>query len=551
MDLGVDEKTGERLYTFHPRRAQQGSLRKLLPVFRKSAIAKKLAKQTATKKRPNGVRVGLGAICKYKCPCVKKPKPAECACLKCTYIISNVARVHLARPAWHRARLQRKGGSKCVCHIHPKEGCDLAAAEFAAACGQQEEALRCSLGEGADATAVEQWQAALARADAAQAEAEAEAAKVTKAHMYDQMLASLDALTAALMPCGKDEYPDYSIFGSGPFRAYKKRCIFDDCPKKLFCRSEACGFDSVFGKICPTEANDEQFSWQAWEKRIRGVNDEGKPFHSMEWVPRHGTKREFWNEFLPALKENFPHVWRERMIRQGRRIYEDRKSGHHRDELVKRRRTLEVSRLLYETFDVVVQVAEQQLDSPVWRQPSTLSRRLATLRIIRRHALESDLPSEAAVEAARRAAARAEEVYAALSRTATIQSDYASQLQTSRAFHATCAIQERHNYLVSLVGYKSRAVTRKRPRKHAQPQRYVSSTVQPGAMEAGKWLQPPAVPPLAAAPSQPQPAAAPPLDPRQTTDYEQQVDIVFAFHKAGFKPNARSYNVTVRPSDRV
>ena len=38
MDLGVDEKTGELLYTFHPRRAQQGSLRKLLPVFRKSGL---------------------------------------------------------------------------------------------------------------------------------------------------------------------------------------------------------------------------------------------------------------------------------------------------------------------------------------------------------------------------------------------------------------------------------------------------------------------------------------------------------------------------------
>ena len=34
-------------------------------------------------------------------------------------------------------------------------------------------------------------------------------------------------------------------------------------------------------------------------------------------------------------------------------------------------------------------------------------------------------------------------------------------------------------------------------------------------------------------------------DERETVDYKQNVDALFAFHKAGFKPNARSYNVVM------
>eukprot|EP00966_Prymnesium_polylepis_P318169 7349300-Prymnesium_polylepis.1 len=32
---------------------------------------------------------------------------------------------------------------------------------------------------------------------------------------------------------------------------------------------------------------------------------------------------------------------------------------------------------------------------------------------------------------------------------------------------------------------------------------------------------------------------------RVTVDYSQEVDVIFAFHRAGYKPNARSYNVVV------
>ena len=72
------------------------------------------------------------------------------------------------------------------------------------------------------------------------------------------------------------------------------------------------------------------------------------------------------------------------------------------------------------------------------------------------------------------AEATAQQVFDELAKTATIQSDYASQLETSREFHATCATKERHNYLVTLVGYRSRQEARARPRKMQPRRRRVS-----------------------------------------------------------------------------
>ena len=70
------------------------------------------------------------------------------------------------------------------------------------------------------------------------------------AHQADEIIVttSLEKLTAALMPCGKETYPQYSIIGERDFQAYKKPCISNDCEKKVFCPGEACGFDRVFGK---------------------------------------------------------------------------------------------------------------------------------------------------------------------------------------------------------------------------------------------------------------------------------------------------------------
>ena len=49
VDLGLDPKTGEQLYALHPRREQKASLRRLLPVFRRSAIASRLREETRVK----------------------------------------------------------------------------------------------------------------------------------------------------------------------------------------------------------------------------------------------------------------------------------------------------------------------------------------------------------------------------------------------------------------------------------------------------------------------------------------------------------------------
>ena len=54
VDLGLDPKTGEQLYELHPRRAQLASTRRLLPVFRRSAIAGRLRDATRAEPRING-----------------------------------------------------------------------------------------------------------------------------------------------------------------------------------------------------------------------------------------------------------------------------------------------------------------------------------------------------------------------------------------------------------------------------------------------------------------------------------------------------------------
>ena len=55
-------------------------------------------------------------------------------------------------------------------------------------------------------------------------------------------------------------------------------------------------------------------------------------------MPVHGTRADLWKELLPAIKETLPHRWREEVMQQSVRVYEDRKSGRHLDQLLKRRR---------------------------------------------------------------------------------------------------------------------------------------------------------------------------------------------------------------------
>ena len=62
--------------------------------------------------------------------------------------------------------------------------------------------------------------------------------------------------------------------------------------------------------------------------------------------------------------------------------------------------------------------------------------------------------AEATLTAATGKARTAAEVHALMALTATVQSDYASQFETYRIHTGTCAQPERHNMLVTIVGYK-------------------------------------------------------------------------------------------------
>ena len=339
------------------------------------------------------------------------------------------------------------------------------------------------------------------------------------------------------MPCGKESHPELSIIGAGEFQAYKRRCISNDCENRIWRTAEACGFDRVFGKPCPTEANENTTAeWRQWEKRLRGVNEEGKEFHSMEWIPAHGSSADWWRELLPAIKETLPHMWRDDVMQQSVRVYEDRKSGRHLDQL-KERRCAELKRrrcaltdpgLLASVIDVVVGLAEQQLDAPVVAQPSVLSLTLQSLRAVQRAVHAAPPPPAAlvedamAVELATQAVATAQDVFDELATTVTVQSDYASQLETSREFHATCATKERHNYLVTLIGYRSYVERRARFRK-ARARRV------PSASDATDFRSPISV---GKAPVQTPSARYPIDDGRSTLVYKQMVDGLFAFHKA-------------------
>lgn len=473
--------------------------------------------------------MGWRQFLESKCACVKKRKASECACIKCTFVSHNLGLVHAARRGWHRAKVQRVGGAPCVCHIHPRVGAAEGAAEIADELHAQAEGWRAAAEEG-DAEAAARAEMAQEAAEAARVEAMVASAKLDKARKYDSMTKSVESLTAALMPCGKVSFPRYSIIGAGEFRAYKKQCVFNNCEKAIFRPSEACGWDRVFGPICPTEATDDPFSWFTWEKRLRGVSDEGKEFYSLEWVPKHGTRKEFWDDLQHAVKENIPHRWREHVMRQGRRVFEDRKSGHHLDALRERQAVLAAKAVGPRVFAIFVHWAESsKFKDPLGPTERWLrEERPASLRALLRAATHEDTYLQ--LQYAERALPMAEKVYKALSTTATIQSDYASQLETSRTYHATCATKERHNYLVSLMGYKSSRHTRCRPRTHRPPRRASGMYVDGRAK-----LMP------STSPSRSQQIN----DERVTHEYSQRVDVLFAFHKAGYKPSARSYNVVM------
>ena len=148
---------------------------------------------------------------------------------------------------------------------------------------------------------------------------------------------------AALLPCGKRAYPEQTVGGEKVFKCYDRACCEDNCPNKgnLFERRKgsACGYTLVFeGFSCPVDNSDDEFVWQRWEKMLRNANkdretDDGKPAkpsYSMELVPHQGTRGEFIRETFGSsghVRRWLPHKWRIRWCRQGRRLFEEHKSG--------------------------------------------------------------------------------------------------------------------------------------------------------------------------------------------------------------------------------
>ena len=277
---------------------------------------------------------------------------------------------------------------------------------------------------------------------------------------------------------------------------------------------QACGYTNQFGTGCPLERSDDRMSWWDWQQMPRGSNAEGQPSYAPEWMPQHGTRREFATAFWPRAATWVAHTRRDRLGKQGLRVFEDRKSGRHRDAAHARLEAADAAaaaaRLRHDALrlvalndpQVVCVLHEAENSSAMPGAPATATsllhtsytRTLAALAALAHR--EAEQPVREVREARTRAEA-ADAVHAAAARTATVQSDYAAQLETQRKYTATCASRERHNFLVTIVGYK--------PYKQEPP--------PPGASRRKR------------------PAG-------QLEEYRQHVDVFFAFHVAGFKVNS-------------
>ena len=230
---GCDQLTGRRGYELHQRLVQEGSDKELLKQWRASPEAAEFRRLTATRKRPNGIEVGRKMLVKYRCVCIKKRSASQCDCKICSHVEENLRRWHSVRGSW------RRSAPECTCPI-------------------------CS--------------------DPALKAQYLEASRSTR------------QLRLALLPCGETPFPNYSLPGT-TFTAFNGLCCKGRCPKRPIlsqgrCK-EACGWQNVFGADCPVEASDASFTWNRWEQRLRGENEEGKKFYSDEWVPHTGTRREF------------------------------------------------------------------------------------------------------------------------------------------------------------------------------------------------------------------------------------------------------------------
>lgn len=493
VDLGIDAQTGERLYDLHERRAQRGSMRALFAIFRASQFATRLRQRTRCKDMPNGAKVGWRQFLESKCKCIQERKPSECDCQDCTYITNNLARWNRARRGWHQALLERAGGSPCTCYLHGIDKFEEVAKE---ACEAEAEAWALAADCAAEESNASNH-ALMSSIVAKEAEAALHAARDRK-RRYDAMSSSPSALVGALLQCKSEDLPEYTVTGERSFRLYSRECARGNCPNLVFRASNACGWDRQFGLGCPIDVCDEPFTWHVWEQRVRGTRkDDGQPSYSPEFVPKHGTRREFLSEFRSRVAQWIPHQWRDRLGKQGLRVFEDRKSGRHLNYVCANAAR---AKLLSDALHLVAKVNPQCCHKLHVEEhnDSALAGLLTTTEVWAMHSFANTLAAMSRIAAldakvALKLAIDAKEVHASASRTATVQSDYAAQLETRREYTATCASRERHNFLVTIVGYKP-----------------YTQDVSGGGSRRKK------------------PAA-------QLEEYRQVVDVFFAFHVAGCK----------------
>lgn len=480
----------------HPRRVQLESLNILLGKFRQSNFGARFREATKTRKRPNGAELGRRQLAEARCSCIKKRNASQCDCQLCTYVEDNLVRWHKARSGWHAANLQRSGGKPCECHIHRVNPL----AEMI----EEEEAM---VWRAACEEATEPRDEVTSRWEAACTGAHLIRKQRARAASYDGMSASTQKLREALLPCGRKSYPEYSVTGEAVFHTYHRACAADNCPRRIFKPKDACGWEHVFGADCPIESGnskDANFSWFVWEQRLRGTDADGKPVYSPEWVPRQGTRGQFLSEFRPKVRQWLEHTWRKSFLSHSLRLIEDKRSGRH---IVALRGRLKGPLLLAETMQIVFRWVEKQQLAVVESGEVTAVRlwQVASWAAIARAsnvgvaALQPNADELARLQLAERA-------YSALSNTVRVQCDYASQLETKRAHTATCATMERHNLEVCVAGFSP----------------YVE------AVRSARFSR---------------------KQPRERSVFKQHVFVFFAFHKAGYKPNARSHNVVQEDID--
>ena len=205
-----------------------------------------------------------------------------------------------------------------------------------------------------------------------------------------------------------------------------------------------------------------------------------KQSFSLELVPHTLTGRAFYKEMKTFVTDTYlSHDWRTTWTEQAHRVYEDKKSGAPRDAALavcdattaaadRAATTARTTALLSLVAPILARFAINfgAIGTAVvgdGAEVTTFDYRLLphTLAAIERAAAASAINYSAAAEIAaetardsERAASIAVEVQAVLARSASVQSDYAAQVETQRSRTATCATRERHNLLVSVVGYK-------------------------------------------------------------------------------------------------